>query len=102
MDRTRLQNLVNDDERMRALIGRTVYYANQHYEICDVLIEERQLILASSDAEMVQDDSYGRPCRKVPAYHCLVFKDESGAPSHIWNELVFSDGPPDKSTDCNN
>lgn len=94
MDLSRLQQLVDDDEKMRSLIGRSVRYAEQECEVCDVLIEEKQLILASAEAETMQDDSYGRPHRKVPAYHSLLFKDESGQPSHIWHELVFLDGQP--------
>jgi len=92
MDKEHLKQLVSDHEAMHGLIGRPVRYGEQQCEICDVLFEEKLLVLASDCCEEMQDDSYGRPHRKVPAYHSLPFKDEAGNPSYIWGELAFLDG----------
>ncbi|OIO71756.1 MAG: hypothetical protein CO186_11205 [Zetaproteobacteria bacterium CG_4_9_14_3_um_filter_49_83] len=92
MDKEYLYQLISDHNAMRSLIGRPVRYADEACEICDVLFEESLLVLASLSCDEMQDDSYGRPHRKVPAYHSLPFKDDAGNPSYMWGELIFLDG----------
>jgi len=92
MEQMVLNQLVNSHDYMRKLIGRPVRYADKAYEICDVIFDENLLILSTSTSDTMQDDSYGRPHRKVPGYQSLPFRDADGKPAMIWDKLAFLDG----------
>lgn len=89
-----IQDLCADDAALRALIGRRVRYLGTVCEIIDVLLDEDLLILAAEEGTELQEDSYGRAHRKVPRHLSLRFRDTQGKPTHLWEDLVFLDGPP--------
>ncbi len=88
-----LQQLVEDHHALSGLIGKRVRYLGEEYEVADLLPDEGLMVLCSDDGTDVQEDSYGRPHRLVPKRQNLKFRDAEGAPSSIWNELAFLDGP---------
>ncbi|MDX8381798.1 MAG: hypothetical protein R8M14_06775 [Ghiorsea sp.] len=92
MSQTQLQTLLADSEALQALVGRTVRYLDEDYDICDILVDEKMLILASHCDKSVQDDSFGRATRMVPKQHRLRFCDDDGNATVIWDELIFLDG----------
>jgi len=88
-----LQGLVQDREAMCALVGRRVHYLGAAYEITDVVFSEDMMILsADTDTEM-QEDSYGRAHRRVPKVQNLRFRDATGLPTQVWEDVSFLDGP---------
>jgi len=93
MDESILQALVKDESALRGLIGRRVHYLGKAYEIIDLLLEDDLMILSAEDGVDVQDDSYGRATRLVPQQQNIHFRNSDGSPSHIWEEMVFLDGP---------
>ncbi len=95
MNQAMLTELMHNAEALRALIGRRVRYLGHEYEISDLLVDEGLMILASHDRSDMQDDVYGRAHRLVPKQHNLKFRDAEGQPSHLWEDLIFLDGPPD-------
>jgi len=83
------------DDELRALIGRQVRYMGKAYEITDVLLDDGLMILSAAEAMDVQEDSYGRPHRMVRHQHHLHFRDADKQLRHIWDDLIFLDGPRD-------
>lgn len=93
MERSGLQALVADEKGLRNLIGKQVRYLGLCYAVVDVVMEDDALILTSTDCSDVQNDEYGRAHRLVPKQQALRFRDAGGAPTSIWDELTFLDGP---------
>ncbi|MDQ6991193.1 MAG: hypothetical protein Q9M11_05625 [Mariprofundaceae bacterium] len=89
-----------DDESLRKLIGRRVRYMNKAYEIIDLLLDDNLLILSADEGVDVQEDSYGRAHRMVPHQQNLRFRDADKKPSHIWDDLIFLDGPMETETNA--
>lgn len=88
-----VKQMIEDTETLTHLIGRRVRYQQQEYEVTDLLPEEGLLIISADHGSDVQEDSYGRASRLVPKRHNLKFRDADGAPTAIWDELAFLDGP---------
>jgi len=84
---------LKDEQSLRKMIGRRVRYMGKSYEITDLLFEDDLLILSSNDGMDVQEDSYGRPSRMVPQQQNLRFRDADKQATHIWDDLIFLDGP---------
>jgi len=84
---------LNNEQKLRDLIGRRVRYMGKSYEITDLLLEDDLLILSSDEGMDVQDDSYGRPHRMVPHQKNLRFRGTDNQATHIWDDLIFLDGP---------
>ncbi len=84
---------LKDEQSLRQMIGRRVRYMGKSYEITDLLFEDDLLILSSNDGMDVQEDSYGRPSRMVPQQQSLRFRDADKQATHIWDDLIFLDGP---------
>jgi len=76
---------------LRKLCGRQVRYHGECYQIADVLWEDGLLILHASDRDQVQEDSFGRPSRVVPAERRLAIHNEDGSASSSWHELELID-----------
>lgn len=93
MSNSALQGLIEDEGAMRGLIGRHVSYLEQPYQITDFISDEDLLILSADDEAGLQEDSYGRTHRMVPKQQSLRFRDAEGRPTHVWEELIFLDGP---------
>lgn len=85
--------MIDDLRLMSSLIGRSVCYLDEKYEITDLLFEEGLLILSADLACDVQEDSFGRARRLVPKRQNLKFRDAEGHPTSVWDELTFLDGP---------
>jgi len=83
----------NDEQKLRNLIGRRVRYMGKAYEVTDLLLEDDLLILSADEGMDVQEDSYGRPHRMVPHQQNLRFRDADQQATHIWDDLIFLDGP---------
>jgi len=81
------------EQSLQQLIGRRVRYMGKAYEVTDLLLEDGLLILSSNEGEDVQEDSYGRPHRMVPQQKNLRFRDADKQATHIWDDLIFLDGP---------
>ncbi|MDX8389728.1 MAG: hypothetical protein R8M38_04465 [Mariprofundaceae bacterium] len=86
---SQLKEMANSDEMMRQLIGRTIGYLDQHYEVIDILFDEDMMILATDDHSDLQDDCYGRAHRRVPKRCELRFRNAEGEPTHIWDEITL-------------
>jgi len=92
MSQAQFQALFSTPDALHALVGRHVRYLGEDYVICDLLVDEDMLILASHCDKSVQDDSFGRATRMVPKQHRLQFRDTDGNPTSIWDEFIFLDG----------
>jgi len=84
---------LGDEQSLRQLIGRRVRYMGKAYEVIDLLLEDDLLILSADEGMEVQEDSYGRAHRMVPQQQNLRFRDADKQASHIWDDLIFLDGP---------
>jgi len=93
MTKTNETLALNNEEKLRALIGRRVRYMGKAYEVTDLLLEDDLLILSSDEGMDVQEDSYGRPHRMVPQQYNLRFRDADKQATHIWDDIIFLDGP---------
>jgi len=92
MSQSQLQTLFSDPEALHALVGRKVRYLEEDFDISDILVDEKMLILSSQENKTVQDDSFGRATRMVPKQHRLRFCDADGNATAIWDDLIFLDG----------
>ena len=88
-----LQGLVQNQEAMCALVGRPVRYLGEDYEITDIVFDEDMMILSAETDSAMQEDSYGRAHRRVPKVLNLRFRDASGQPTQVWEDVSFLDGP---------
>ncbi len=77
----------SDPTALRALCGRQIRYRGECYQVTDVLWEDGLLILHANDRHEVQEDSFGRPSRVVPAERRIAIHNEDGSVSSIWQEL---------------
>ncbi len=93
MSHQQLQALFSSPDGLRKLVGRKVRYLGEEYSICDLLMDEDMMILASHCDKAVQDDVFGRATRMVPKQQRLRFKDKDGQPTAIWEDIIFLDGP---------
>ena len=92
MSQAQLQTLFSNPDALHALVGRHVRYLGEEYVICDLLLDQDMLVLASDCDKAVQDDSFGRATRMVPKQHRLKFRDADGNPTAIWDEFASLDG----------
>ena len=88
-----MQVQMDDEKALRRLIGQRIRYLAKNYVVTDILFEEDLLILSADNDMDVQEDSYGRPNRMVPHQENLCFRDTDKQPTHIWDHLIFLDGP---------
>jgi len=88
-----LQGMVQSRGRMNALVGRRVRYLGEAYEITDIVFDEDMMILSADSGTEMQEDSYGRAHRRVPKVQNLRFRDASGHPTQVWEDVSFLDGP---------
>ncbi len=88
-----LQGMVQSRGRMNALVGRRVRYLGDVYEITDIVFDEDMMILSADVGTEMQEDSYGRAHRRVPKVQNLRFRDASGHPTQVWEDISFLDGP---------
>ncbi|HXH72643.1 MAG TPA: hypothetical protein VNI58_07520 [Mariprofundaceae bacterium] len=93
MNESALQNLIDDADALRQLIGRRVRYHEMECEVTDLLFEDGLMIMSACHEVETQEDSYGRPSRLVPQHHNFRFRDAQGHPSPVWGEIIFLDGP---------
>ncbi|RMH61179.1 MAG: hypothetical protein D6678_04020 [Zetaproteobacteria bacterium] len=93
MDQARIAELTSNTEALRALVGRRVRYLGREYEISDLLLEDGLMILSSHEHSETQDDAYGRAHRLVPRQQKLKIRDAQGCPTHVWEDMIFLDGP---------
>jgi len=92
MDDPELQELVDDEDAMRHLIGRKARYLGHLYEVTYLLFDEDMIILSADTDTGLQEDSYGRAHRRVPRVQSLRFRDAQGHPTNIWEDVAFLDG----------
>ena len=93
MNSNDLQQRIDDADAMRELIGRKVRYHDMECEVTDLLFEEGLMIMSACHGTEMQEDSYGRPNRLVPIHHHFRFRDVTGHPTNVWEDLIFLDGP---------
>ncbi|MDQ6962124.1 MAG: hypothetical protein Q9M28_06285 [Mariprofundaceae bacterium] len=84
-----IQEMVNNTEKMHQMIGQHIRYLNKAYKIIDVVMDDGVMVAVDLHATSMQNDVYGRATRVVPDEKTFLFRDHSGSPSHIWDDITF-------------
>lgn len=84
-----IQEMVNDSNKMNQIIGQHIRYLDHDYKIIDVVMDDGVMVAVDLHASSMQNDVYGRATRVVPQERTFMFRDHSGLPSHIWEDIRF-------------